>query len=160
MRLRQIIDHATIEGRAPLIIELAEHLSTISAKIERCHKEMATLQGEGHSFVVRWGQAGDCEPDSFMNDELRETAIELCRKRIGFVGGLLNGKPVGRRSRYWLGCGCWIPNRVKRGRWEVYEEQRDGRAFFRGYATSERKAKRGQISEPAANAKQRDEPEA
>lgn len=61
--------------------------------------------------------------------------------RAVFVGGLRNGDPIclfGIR---------WVANRVKRGRWEVYELVSDGRAFFRGYAASEHKAKRGEITE-------------
>lgn len=38
--------------------------------------------------------------------------------------------------------------KVERGKWAVYERWRDGRAFFRGWATSEKKAKAGQY-EPA-----------
>lgn len=80
------------------------------------------------------------------------------QQRSVFVGGQLNGQEVsdrtwGVRSGYGHrivnggGYGYWIRHRLKRGYWEVYEQVPDGRAFFRGCTTSERKARRGEITE-------------
>ena len=85
------------------------------------------------------------------------------RQRSVFVGGQLNGQEVSWQGPGRRGCGhrmangsyaYWITYRLKRGRWEVYEEVRgDGRSFFRGYATSERKARHGEITEEARQLK-------
>lgn len=81
------------------------------------------------------------------------------QQRSVFVGGQLNGREVSWQGPGRCGCGhrmgnggygYWIRHRLARGRWEVYEEVPDGRAFFRGYATSERKARHGEITATAA----------
>lgn len=75
--------------------------------------------------------------------DLSESVVYRAKaSRAVFVGGMLNGKRTG-----WIGLRQWFANHVKRGRWEVYERVNDGRAFFRGYATSQAKAKRGEINE-------------
>ena len=85
-------------------------------------------------------------------------------RRSVFVGGTLNGQEVESRTHgirsEWCHrmadgkLGHRIRRRIKRGCWEVYEQgDTDGRAFFRGYATSEQKARKGQLREasrPAA----------
>lgn len=79
----------------------------------------------------------------------RTVTFRAQRARSVYVGGRRNGERVGL---CW-GNRTWIANRVKRARWEAYELSRDGRAFFRGYATSQAKAKRGEIAEQTASKK-------
>ena len=56
-----------------------------------------------------------------------------------FIGGPLDGKPHCRSP--------WFQRRVvwreSRAKWAVYQLEKDGRAFFKGYAPSEVKARRG-----------------
>jgi hypothetical protein len=88
----------------------------------------------------------------------QEVRYRAKRQRSVFVGGQLNGREVSWQGPGRRGCGhrmagggyaYWIRHRLKRGCWEVYEEVLDGRAFFRGYTTSERKARHGEITEQA-----------
>ena len=91
--------------------------------------------------------------EPFAKELSRQVRYRAKRRRSVFVGGTLNGQEVGTQARGTYGhhmpngrYGYWIRHRIKRGCWEVYEEDaKDGRAFFRGYATSERKARRGEI---------------
>lgn len=68
-------------------------------------------------------------------------AISLRAKRLlnVLVGGPFNGR------RNFSGCchGETFGRRVSRAHWAVYRQGDDGRAFFIGYATSQRKARRG-----------------
>jgi len=63
------------------------------------------------------------------------------RKQQVLVGGPFANKPNWR----WSPAGTFIVLRVKRAKWAVYRQHGDGRAFFMGLATSEKKAKRGLI---------------
>lgn len=47
----------------------------------------------------------------------------------------------------------YVPVRVNRAKWATYRLQEDGRAFFVGYATSERKARRGEATQPQGESK-------
>jgi hypothetical protein len=79
-------------------------------------------------------------------DQVRHRAR---RQRSVFVGGSLNGQMIG--SSAW---GKWIVNHLSRGKWEVYETERSNvRAFFRGYATNKRNARRGEIVERPVTAR-------
>ena len=56
-------------------------------------------------------------------------------ERFRFYGGPLNGKPHG------LGTSRSFAYRVGRANWAAYAILKDGRALFRGFASSEAKAK-------------------
>lgn len=64
------------------------------------------------------------------------------RQRSVFVGGQWNGKTAAHLGVW----NPWIRHHLRRGCWEVYEAVPDGRAFFRGYATSEKKARLGEVT--------------
>jgi len=75
-------------------------------------------------------------------DQLRTELAAAARRRMRqFVGGPLNGKP---HIVYYSPGACRGFRQGPR-RWAVYQFQRDGRALFRGWATSEKKARRGQL---------------
>lgn len=81
---------------------------------------------------------------TFSNWLHREVLCRAAARRAVFVGGSLNGKQVRYEQPSYYG---FIAHRLGRAHWEVYEQadKRDGRAFFRGYATSEKKARRGEV---------------
>ncbi len=71
------------------------------------------------------------------------------RQRIAMhtcMGGPLDGKP--HMWPYWNSRKIYAV-RVKRAHWAAYRLQRDGRAIFQGYATSQKKARQGEFSKPA-----------
>ena len=75
-------------------------------------------------------------------DQIRtEIAARAGRARRQFVGGPFNGK----RHDVNFVPGCYRGVKVGLRRWAVYHFQRDGRAIFRGWATSEMKARRGEV---------------
>lgn len=61
-----------------------------------------------------------------------------------FVGGPFNGQ---RHDAIYWGQNQFIGRKVSRAKWAVYELQKDGRAFFRGWAKSKVKMLRGEIYE-------------
>jgi hypothetical protein len=132
------------------------------------------LEALGVTFEMDWDDQVIIEvPEEISYGQIAQ-AIEPFGKRLGeevrfrakqrrsvFVGGSLNGQEVdGRALRIKSWCshtmpngrqGYWIRYRIKRGCWEVYEQgSADGRAFFRGFATSEAKAKRGEVKDAQA----------
>lgn len=62
--------------------------------------------------------------------------------RMQLVGGPFNGERHGWTT-------CWgrtlHARKVKRAWWAAYQLQEDGRAIFKGYATSEKKARNNQL---------------
>ncbi len=135
------------------------------------------LESLGVHFVMDWDDAVTITvPESVSWAEIQQALkpfgerlmeqvrCRAKRQRSVFVGGQLNGQQVSD-SLPWVRTsggihrmakceyGYWIRHRLKRGCWEVYEEVPDGRAFFRGYATSERKAKHGEITEQPRQSK-------
>lgn len=62
------------------------------------------------------------------------------RMRV-FVGGPLNGQRYG----LWKQAGATIAKHIARAKWAAYEVGKDGRAWFRGFATSHLKARRLQL---------------
>lgn len=128
------------------------------------------LETLGLEFDMGWDdEVTITVPDVVLAGNLRQ-ALEQFEKRLGdevrhrarrqrsvFVGGSLNGQVIddGRcvaPTRHLDGTTHhWIAHHLARGRWEVYDQEGyDGRAFFRGYATNKRKAKRGEISDKPA----------
>ncbi len=78
--------------------------------------------------------------EEWRNILARQVTYEAQRDRSFFHGGPSHGKRHGRdarRAEYFVGCN------VARAKWAVYKVVPDGRAFFQGYATSERKALNG-----------------
>jgi len=74
----------------------------------------------------------------------REFTIRARRRREVLVGGPFNGQP-----NRWDYCrGATFGRRVARAHWAVYREGDDGRAFFIGFASSQRKARRGALKAP------------
>lgn len=82
----------------------------------------------------------------------RQVKYEGQCERREFCGGPLHGQ---RHSvDYHLMYHHFRGYHLARAKWAVYEFQPDGRAFFRGYATSERKARDGRfVRSSNANAK-------
>ncbi len=90
-------------------------------------------------------------------DLAEDVAHRAARDRSRCHGGPLNGQPCPLIWRYeYLALhdekGTRIRDlptfkslHVKRGQWAVYRIERDRRAFFVGYATSEAKARRGEV---------------
>jgi len=79
-------------------------------------------------------------------DQIRtELAAAGRRAMRQFVGGPLNGKP----HIVYYHPGAYRGFRQGPRRWAVYEFQQDGRAMFRGWATSEKKARRGVLIDKA-----------
>lgn len=62
------------------------------------------------------------------------------RDRRLFMGGPFNGQKFGG---YVYG-GNWV-SRVERAKWVVYEPMPDGRAVFKGFASSRAKGRRGEL---------------
>lgn len=126
------------------------------------------LRALGFDFHVDWDQSLIIkEPDQVsVGDVLdalsagREDWVELIRRtvlneaveeRSRLMGGPLDGKRhserVYRTAAYFKGF------RVARAKWAVYEIQPDSRAFFRGYATSECKARGGNFDRSSSRSK-------
>lgn len=58
------------------------------------------------------------------------------------------GGPLDQQFHGWCSYGQKFHGvRVERARWATYRVEEDGRAFFVGYATSEKKSKRGEVAE-------------
>lgn len=74
--------------------------------------------------------------------DLRQTLIwNRSRSMRQFVGGPRHGQ----QYLQWELEGTFRGFRISRAKWAVYEYAKDGRAFFRGWATSQRKARRGEF---------------
>lgn len=71
-----------------------------------------------------------------LNDQLK---YRFMRERQQFVGGPLNGKQV-RIAGY---TGSYYAHNIDRGYWACYQWTDEGRAMFRGFSTSKRRAKKG-----------------
>lgn len=69
---------------------------------------------------------------------LLKLRAEVDRWRL--VGGPCHGR------RHWKDPGDYVVHRVARAKWSVYKVWPDGRAVFCGYASSEKKARRGELS--------------
>lgn len=80
------------------------------------------------------------------SDSIRkELTARATMQRRQFVGGPLNGN----RHGHFAWCGnTVIAVRICRAKWACYEitDHADGRAWFRGFATSEAKAKRKELA--------------
>lgn len=81
----------------------------------------------------------------------RELAARGRRQLKQLVGGPFNGQ----RNDLFYCPGAHYGKRVGRAKWAVYQQRRDGRAFFRGYATSEAKARRCQLIKSQTGANQK-----
>lgn len=96
----------------------------------------------------------DQVPEFVINEALNKVGVQLAEefksraqfRRDVFVGGPKNGESVGFLN--WRPNGLYAFN-VSRGKWAVYSMPRnpwnDRRAFFKGYATSERNGFKGII---------------
>ena len=72
----------------------------------------------------------------------RQVGNRAAASRRCFVGGPYAGQSHDQ---------CWLEGQfrglhVKRGKWAVYKFCDDGRALFKGYASSEKKARRGEVA--------------
>lgn len=70
---------------------------------------------------------------------VRTVKLRSASERHQFMGGPYNGQHHGRCS------GERIAINIRRGKWAVYLVAADGRAWFRGYATSRVKARRLEV---------------
>lgn len=77
-----------------------------------------------------------CNEIGKYHEAIRSALILRARyERHRFYGGPMDGKP------HRLGCCRSFGYRVGRAKWAAYSILKDGRAIFKGYATSEAKAK-------------------
>lgn len=106
------------------------------------------LESIGFTFELDWdGELTMSYPENMdgltVANALAEQGTHITKNLKGWaaldrrqlLGGPFNGRAHGHRE------GTRIPMPVRRGRWAVYVVAADGRAWFRGYATSEAKAR-------------------
>lgn len=62
------------------------------------------------------------------------------------LGGPLDGKRHEWFYNGWGGCTAYKAVKVCRAHWAVYEVHSDGRAIFKGYTTSQKKARQGHVT--------------
>ena len=121
--------------------------------------ELTLLEELGAKFELDWdNELLVTVPDSEVGEAIAPI-IERCTKQLTryvfnraasmkrrCYGGPLNGREHGHCSLF---CErfAWRESRAK---WAVYELMEDGRAYFKGYASSEQKGRRGQFKVAAA----------
>lgn len=133
--------------------------------LELCGFEFAV--DYDHSLVWRAPESIDVEKlGRIVEAAQKEIAQELIGReawnRVRCNGGPWHGKhhgwayhhrPVYKRERGEWKFVRYLENynaiHIARGHWAVYRLERDGRAFFVGYAASEAKAKRGTVKNEA-----------
>lgn len=112
-------------------ISLVEFLESLGVKISLDWDD--TIQVEFPDSVPMELVRAAC---TIATDSIKSTMISRRERRIRTCsGGPLHGKPHNT---------CWSNAMVgheSRGKWYVYHVMPDGRAIFRGYATSEKKAR-------------------
>lgn len=136
-----------MEGHSDYLPGTIDFLARFGVRITYADAECETVEIEARDISAEELVAALREYETSLKRRLyfrRQRALSVC------VGGPCNGRRHDFPGSFRRGKGEVVTFHLSRAKWAVYEVGEDRRAWFRGIATSRKKARRLEVIKPDA----------